>query len=44
MIENEDVKILWDMKIQADHVIEYSRHDIVVLDKKERKHVIIDFM
>ena len=41
--EDEDYKILWDLSIQTDHVIETWRPDLVVMDKKERSCKIIDF-
>ena len=43
VLENENYKILWDFSIQTDHVIEASRPDLVVVDKKERSCKIIDF-
>ena len=43
VLENEDYKILWDLSIQTDHVIEARRPDLVVVDKKERSCKIIDF-
>ena len=43
VLENEDYKILCDFSIQADHVIEARRPDLVVVDKKERNCKIIDF-
>ena len=43
VLENEDYKILWDFSIQADHVIEAQRPDLVVVAKKERSCKIIDF-
>ena len=33
VVENEKCKILWDMTIQCDHVIEARRPDIVVVEK-----------
>ena len=42
LLENEDYKILWDFSIQADHVIEVRRPDLVVVDKKERSCKIVD--
>ena len=43
VIENERCKILWDMNIQYDHVIETRRPDIVVVvDKKNNKVIIVD--
>ena len=35
--ENNEVKLLWDVNIQCDHVIEARRPDIVVVNKQERK-------
>ena len=35
--ENDEVKLLWDVNIQCDHVIEARRPDIVVVYKPERK-------
>ena len=36
------VKLLWDVNIQCDHVIEARRPDIVVVNKSESKCIIID--
>ena len=33
MIENNQVKLLWDFKIQTDHHLDHNRPDIVVLEK-----------
>ena len=40
--ENNEVKLLWDMNIQRDHVIEARRPDIVVVNQQERKCAIVD--
>ena len=40
--ENDEVKLLWDVNIQCDHVIDARRPDIVVVGKQERKCSIID--
>ena len=40
--ENEEVKVLWDVNVQCDNVIEARRPDIILIDKKERKAIIID--
>ena len=40
--ENEEVKVLWDINVQCDNVIEARRPDIIVNDKKERKVIFID--
>ena len=42
MFENEKVKILWDMRIQTDKVMEHFRQDIVVLEKESSHCNIID--
>ena len=41
-MENEKCKILWDMTIQCDHVIEARRPDIVVVEKENNKAIIVD--
>ena len=35
VLDYEDYKILWDLNIQTNHVIEARRPDLVVVDKKE---------
>ena len=40
--ENESVKLLWDMQIQTDKVLEHSRPDIVLMNKGKRSAKIID--
>ena len=35
--ENDEVKLLWDVNIQCDHVIEARRPEIVVENKQEKK-------
>jgi hypothetical protein len=40
--ENESVKILWDMNLYTDHVIEARRPDIVVVNKQEKTCQVID--
>ena len=42
--ENEEVKVLWDTKVQCDNMIEARRPDIIVIDNKERKGIIIDIV
>ena len=42
VIENDIVKILWDICIQADRQIEHRRPDIVVMEKNTNKCLIID--
>ena len=43
VVENEKSKILWDMNMQTDHVIEVRRPDMVVIDKAKNHWQIIDF-
>ena len=40
VVENEEVKFLWDIFVQCDNVIEARRPDIIVIDKKQRKGII----
>ena len=42
VVKNEEVKFLWDIYVQCDNVIEARRPTIIVIDKKERKEIIID--
>ena len=41
-VENEEIKVLWDINIQCDNLIEAMRPDLIVIDKKEQKVIIID--
>ena len=41
VVENEKCKILSDMTIQCDHVIEARRPDIVVVEKEDNKAIIV---
>ena len=41
-VENQEVKMLWDINIQCDNVIEARRPDIILIDKEEWKGIIID--
>ena len=43
VIETDQVKLLWDMCIQTDHVIQARRPDMVVVDKAKKEITIIDF-
>ena len=40
-VENGEVKLLWDITIQCDNVIEARKPDIVVVDKKKHKGLMI---
>ena len=42
VVENESYKILWDMTIQCDHIIAARKPDIVVVEKKNNKAIIVD--
>ena len=41
-MENERCKILWDMTMQCDHLMEARRPDIVVVEKENNKEIIVD--
>ena len=41
-MENDQVKLLWDLRIQGDHRLDHNRPDIVVLEKVSRVGHIID--
>ena len=42
VIENDIVKIVWDVCIKVDRQIEHRRPDIVVMEKNTNKYLIID--
>ena len=42
VVESDKVKMLWDFMIQCDHYIECRKPDIVVVEKEEKKCIIID--
>ena len=35
-VENEETKILWDINIQCENLIEARRQDLIVIDKNKR--------
>ena len=37
VVENDEVKLLWDMTIQLDNVIKAKRPEIIVVNKTENK-------
>ena len=43
-LENDDMKLFWDMSIQCDNVIEARRPDIVVIDQKRTSCFIVDIV
>jgi len=38
----EKVRILWDVSIQTDHVVEHRRPDIVFVEKDHKTALLID--
>ena len=42
VVESEEVKVLWDINVQCDNIIEARRLDMIVIAKKKRKGIIID--
>ena len=42
VVENEQVKLLWDFNIQTDKVIEARRPDLLLVNKQTRECQIID--
>ena len=41
-VEDDDVKLIWDINIQCDNVIEAKRTDLTFVDKRAKSCVIID--
>ena len=39
--KNDEVKLLWDVNIQCDHVIEAKRPDIVIVKKNRRESALL---
>ena len=35
------MKVLWDISVKCDNVVEARRPDIILIDKKEQKGIII---
>ena len=42
MVESDEIKVLWDFMIQCDHHIECRKPGIVVVEKEEKKCLIVD--
>ena len=42
MVENEGFKVLWDLNVQCDRMVEARRPDIIFVDKQAREAKIID--
>ena len=34
VVENYDVKLIWDINIQCDNIIEARRPDLILVDKR----------
>ena len=43
ILENATHKLLWDFKIQMDHLIPTRRPDLKIINKKKRTRKIVDF-
>ena len=41
VVEDDDVKLIWDINIQCDNVIEARRPDLILVDKKAKSYIII---
>ena len=41
-VKHEEVKVLWNINVLCDNVTEARILDIILIDKKERKGIIID--
>ena len=41
-VEDDDVKLIWDINIQCDNIIEARRPGLTLVDKKAKSCVIID--
>ena len=41
-MEDDDVKLIWDINIQCDNVIEARRPNLILVDKKAKSCTIID--
>ena len=42
VMECEEVTLYWDLTIQTDRTVEHNRPDIVLIEKKEHRWIIID--
>ena len=42
VVEDDDVKLIWDINIQCDDVTEARRPDLILVDKKAKSCVITD--
>ena len=42
VVEDDDVKLIWDINIQCDNVMEARRLDLILVDKKMKSCIIIN--
>ena len=42
VVKDDDVRLIWDINIQCDNVMEARRPDLILVDKKVKSCVIID--
>ncbi|XP_051920732.1 uncharacterized protein LOC127600296 isoform X1 [Hippocampus zosterae] len=42
VVENDRAKVLWDFQIQTDKIVMANQPDIVIIDKGQRKAVVVD--
>ena len=42
VVQNEAVKIVWDINVQCDNVIQARRPDVIVIHKKKKEALIVD--
>ena len=43
VLENDSHKLLWDLNIQTDHLIQTRRPDLLIINKRKRICKIVDF-
>ncbi len=42
MVRNDQAKIIWDFQMQKDKMVVTNQPDIVIVDKQQKKAVVID--
>ena len=42
VVEEDDVKLIWDINVQCDNFMEARRPDLILVDKKAKTYVIIN--
>ena len=42
VVEDDDIKLIWDINIQCDNSMEARSSDLILVDKKAKSCVIID--